>query len=310
MHQHLEAINKRAEWLKRNACFQHDWVLHTDYHSIHYIQGEIYHFSKGLCMTRNRKGYLVIQIDGRQVPAHKFMFEQFWGFSPGIGEQIDHIDRDIRNNSIFNLRCVSLDQQAQNKGLRKDNRYGCPGIYVVGRKKNRYRAEIQANGIIYRLGTFTSLEEAIEARNAKAAELNKEINTCFNLFPVETKSSNEQYQSGKQLQSLFDQKLLMDSGSSSKIASPIMDIDLTLDSTCSSNDTIDLTSDNSLNLNIEHQVSLDNQSPTRKRNIELAYEDESKYKACSLSLQELKDWFESFSETMCDSPVKKKTRKE
>jgi hypothetical protein len=177
------AIDQRAKELNNQGAMSVDWQLHTDFHTIDLISGDVYHYRSGICDTRNNKGYIVIQLNNCQVPAHKFIFEQFWGYMPSIGQQIDHIDRNIKNNSIFNLRCVTLAQQAQNKGLRKDNKGGCPGVYVVGKRKDRYRAEIQANGIIYRLGTFCTFEEAVDARNRKAIELNKELGTCFNLFP-------------------------------------------------------------------------------------------------------------------------------
>lgn len=205
------------------------WQMHTDYHTIELISGEVYHYRSGLCDTRNNKGYIVIQQDNVQIPVHKFIFEQFWGYLPGYGQQIDHIDRNIRNNSIMNLRCVTLAQQAQNKGLRKDNKIGCPGVYAVGKHKNRFRAEIQANGIVHRLGTFDTLEEAIDARNRKASQLNKELGTCFNLFPTQSGNSS----STTTINSTW---IYSHNGSSSSNNTPSnsmepeVDIDLTLDS--------------------------------------------------------------------------------
>jgi hypothetical protein len=41
----------------------------------------------------------------------------------------------------------------------------------VSKKGNRWRAQIEKNGVKYRIGSFKTQEEAAEAYNAKAKEL-------------------------------------------------------------------------------------------------------------------------------------------
>lgn len=83
------------------------------------------------------------------------------------GMVVDHINHNILDNRKENLRICTQKQNMCNQSIRVDNSSGYTGVYHVG--KNRWVAQIKANGKTKHIGSYKSLEEAIEAR--KQAEI-------------------------------------------------------------------------------------------------------------------------------------------
>lgn len=82
---------------------------------------------------------------------------------------VDHINGDTLNNRKNNLRLVTEHQNAMNTKISKANRLGCKGVTQV--KSGKYVARIRYNNQGIHIGTFDTLEEAIEARRLKENEL-------------------------------------------------------------------------------------------------------------------------------------------
>lgn len=106
-------------------------------------------------------GYRKIGIDGRLYRAHRLVWLHVYGAWP-TGE-IDHINQDKADNRVENLRAVDRQTNARNVPLRKDNTSGHVGIRARG---NSFRAFIGNT----RLGTFPTLEAALEARRKAERE--------------------------------------------------------------------------------------------------------------------------------------------
>jgi hypothetical protein len=83
--------------------------------------------------------------------------------NPPNGFYVDHIDGNGLNNKISNLRICSNSQNQMNAKLRKDNTSGYKGVHWDAWSQ-KWRAEILADGIHYRLGRFKTKEDAIDAR--------------------------------------------------------------------------------------------------------------------------------------------------
>lgn len=58
-------------------------------------------------------------------------------------------------------------QADKNRRLNKNSSTGIKGVYYV-KKKNRWRAEIKADGVRYELGTFRNPDDAAAAYRAAA----------------------------------------------------------------------------------------------------------------------------------------------
>jgi len=84
------------------------------------------------------------------------------------GYDTDHINRNKLDNRKLNLRSVVRSFNIINSKLRKDNTYGVRGVFW-NKSNNNWRSAISINNKKISLGSFKTIEEAIEAR--KKAEV-------------------------------------------------------------------------------------------------------------------------------------------
>jgi len=85
---------------------------------------------------------------------------------------IDHIDNDHTNNQRSNLRRADRFQNQQNRKTNKDNSLP-KGIRQL--PSGKYNVRIQGWNKREVFGAFDTVEQAVEARNARAKELHKEF---------------------------------------------------------------------------------------------------------------------------------------
>lgn len=117
--------------------------------------------------SNHNAGYLSITIDGRQYLAHRLAWFYVTGRWPVV--DIDHIDRDRRNNRWANLREATRSQNMANTGRRRDNKSGFKGVsrHV---QTGRWQAHSSGGGRTVYLGLFDSAEEAHRAYVAFATD--------------------------------------------------------------------------------------------------------------------------------------------
>lgn len=75
----------------------------------------------------------------------------------------DHIDRNELNNCKSNLRPATVEENARNHSLRKDNKSGFSGVWW-DTESNKWLAYIKADGKMKKLGRFVNKTDAIIAR--------------------------------------------------------------------------------------------------------------------------------------------------
>ena len=112
----------------------------------------------------NEGRYGVVQINKQKYLLHRLAWFYTYGTWPK--DQIDHINRNTRDNSIVNLRECTQQQNTYNTiGKNKTSKY--KGVHRHG---NKWRAKITVQGKQIILGSF---EKEIDAANAynKQAEL-------------------------------------------------------------------------------------------------------------------------------------------
>ena len=121
--------------------------------------------------TVNSNGYFLIKIEKSGIrkafKLHRLIAMTFIP-NPNNKPIVDHIDGNKTNNQIDNLRWASKSENGMNRKLHSNNKSGFTGIYTGN---NKFRAELKLNNKKYCLGTFNTLEEAIQARVNKSKEL-------------------------------------------------------------------------------------------------------------------------------------------
>lgn len=86
---------------------------------------------------------------------------------------VDHINRNVRDNRISNLRVCTQQENMGNRGKLPSNTSGYKGVHPVITKNQgtRYRARIKYRGKSISCGVYDTPEEAALAYNQKALEL-------------------------------------------------------------------------------------------------------------------------------------------
>lgn len=113
----------------------------------------------------NRGGYIAIGITlpGEKVFnyfAHRLVWKWVHGVDP---EDIDHINGNIRDNRIANLRSVPHSENMKNAAMKRNNKSGVVGVCKPA-NFNKWVATIKVNKKQVHLGSFERLEDAKKAR--------------------------------------------------------------------------------------------------------------------------------------------------
>ena len=145
--------------------------------------GNVANVKTGLILKSciNGRGYLKVglNIKGKTFTKkiHRLVAEAFIP-NPYNKPCVDHIDNDILNNNINNLRWTTVSENLMNQSMSKNNSSGVKGV-CFNKKNNKWFARIDMNKKTYNIGYFNTLEEAKEARQKKANELFGEFtNKC------------------------------------------------------------------------------------------------------------------------------------
>jgi len=112
-----------------------------------------------LAGCKNSQGYNQIALVSVPYLAHRLAFLYMEGKVPE--NEVDHIKGVRFDNRWENLRKATREENMRNACKYSTNTTGVTGVYRSG---TRYRAVLEINGKSKSFGTFTTMEEAAEAR--------------------------------------------------------------------------------------------------------------------------------------------------
>ena len=91
---------------------------------------------------------------------------------------VDHVNHDVSNNTILNLRWVSMSENAMNRTKRQNVSSKYKGV-SFRKRDNDWHARIMIDGKMKSLGSFTDEKQAAARYNETAVELFGE-HACLN----------------------------------------------------------------------------------------------------------------------------------
>lgn len=106
-------------------------------------------------------GYRVVKILSKHYLAHRLIFFMFNNYWP---EEVDHINGDINNNRIENLRASTKSQNQCNTRIRTNNTSGVKGVHW-DKRKQMWSARVWKDKKTHYLGFYSDLNVAAKVVN-------------------------------------------------------------------------------------------------------------------------------------------------
>lgn len=133
--------------------------------------GFLTRIKSGKRVSSFKNGYIRFRIMDQMVMAHRIAWALHYSELPPPEMEIDHINGIRDDNRISNLRLVSMADNMKNKTQYRNNTHGYPGILfdAHSRRVRQWRAQIQVDGKLMKLGSYMCKTAAIFAR--KRAEI-------------------------------------------------------------------------------------------------------------------------------------------
>lgn len=120
---------------------------------------------RGIIGSPQNMGYLKVTIFGKSYLLHRLAWFYIYGLWPLLG--IDHINGIKTDNRLCNLREASQAQNMANRGAQVNSKSRHKGVWWDSTNK-KWKSQITVNRQCLNVGTFDTLEEAIDAQRLAA----------------------------------------------------------------------------------------------------------------------------------------------
>ena len=118
--------------------------------------------------TPDKKGYMIIKIDGVTYRAGRLAWLWMTGLMPPV--LVDHENRDKADDRWSNLRLATHQQNSANSDKRRTNKSGHKGVSRCS-ATGRWKVQINENGERRYLGLYDDLGAAVAVYETAAARL-------------------------------------------------------------------------------------------------------------------------------------------
>ncbi len=108
----------------------------------------------------NHYGYIHIKVDRKSYYAQRIVWLYVHGEFPD--KDIDHINRDKKDNRLENLRLATRGENIMNRGIQKNNKSGYRGVHQCKVSK-KWIAATRIDNKQTAIGRFDNKEDAFEA---------------------------------------------------------------------------------------------------------------------------------------------------
>ncbi len=149
-------------------CYDNVYEIYENFAVLHVKNGRTFKISlqsldkvKGYQFCTDVKGYAMTRINGKTVYLHRILLE------PSENQVVDHIDGDISNCRMENLRVCSFQENAFNQQKHPNNTSGYKGVDFDKRRK-KYRVRIRTSVGRLHLGYFLTSIDAAQAYDEAA----------------------------------------------------------------------------------------------------------------------------------------------
>lgn len=187
----VSIINKndlvKGKTVKCKHCSSNKFIEHDDYYEGITKKGESFFFDKddydiaiSNTWSINNRGYVVARKHGKNRRFHREVMKKYYEIELQRSEYIDHINRKRHDNRMINLRLCDSSVNQENRKIQK-NTTGHKGIRLMDNGK--YQVRICKNYKEYCLGTFGTLEEAIQARKEGERKYHNETFRIMEVMP-------------------------------------------------------------------------------------------------------------------------------
>lgn len=134
-----------------------------------------HHKNKFKGQTENDAGYFVIGVGHvGTVRVHRLVAAAYLGLELRSKTEVDHIDRNRKNNRVDNLRLCNSSEQKSNAHKRSDNTSGFKGV-CWDKSYQKWLARVYFMGKAYFCGRHLTAEDAARRYDAKAREVQGEF---------------------------------------------------------------------------------------------------------------------------------------
>lgn len=137
-----------------------------------YIDLEDYELVKDYCWYETKRGYLATTVNRKTVFLHRIVMRLDEDDDRIVDHKYHSSDgkNDFYNNRKSNLRITTQAKNCENRGLSRNNTSGTTGVSWF-ENECAYKAYITYENKRYWLGTYSDINDAINARKAKEKEL-------------------------------------------------------------------------------------------------------------------------------------------